>query len=152
MCRRQNGGFSLVKISPVERGIQHCCFFFLTRIPVNNDEALNFSLTCLIRNIGYKMFFHNKVVVPSGYSEKRSFSVFPFKCVYIGFGFPWGTVVSFSIIITKVRNDGYPVIWQLLNSSNRLVLCLFWVFFLLKSIQLISREQGNQFIKQVNKR
>ncbi|KAM7429680.1 hypothetical protein ABFA07_019501 [Porites harrisoni] len=40
------------------------------------------------RNIGYKMFFHNKVVVPSGYGEKRSLSVFPFKCVYSRFGFP----------------------------------------------------------------
>ncbi|CAH3104706.1 unnamed protein product [Porites lobata] len=40
------------------------------------------------RNIGYKMFFHNKVVVPSGYREKRSLSVFPFKCVYSRFGFP----------------------------------------------------------------
>ncbi|XP_073255162.1 uncharacterized protein [Porites lutea] len=40
------------------------------------------------RYIGYKMFFHNKVVVPSGYGEKRSLSVFPFKCVYSRFGFP----------------------------------------------------------------
>ena len=63
-------------------------FVFSTRIPVDNDGALNFSLACLIRNIGYKMFFHNKVVVPSGYGEKRSLSVFPFKCVYSRFGFP----------------------------------------------------------------
>ncbi|KAM7431262.1 Immunoglobulin C-2 Type [Porites harrisoni] len=40
------------------------------------------------RYIGYKMFFYNKVVVPSGYDEKRSLSVFPFKCVYSRFGFP----------------------------------------------------------------
>ncbi|XP_073254921.1 uncharacterized protein [Porites lutea] len=40
------------------------------------------------RNIGYKMFFHNKVVVPYGYGQKRSLSVFPFKCVYSRFGFP----------------------------------------------------------------
>ncbi|XP_073254920.1 uncharacterized protein [Porites lutea] len=40
------------------------------------------------RSIGYKMFFHNKVVVPSGYGQKRSLSVFPFKCVYSRFGFP----------------------------------------------------------------
>ena len=63
-------------------------FFFSTRIPVDNDGALNFPLACLTRNIGYKMFFHNKVVVPSGYREKRAFSVFPFKCVYSRFGFP----------------------------------------------------------------
>ena len=63
-------------------------FFFSTRIPVDNDGALNFPLACLTRNIGYKMFFHNKVVVPSGYGEKRSLSVFPFKCVYSRFGFP----------------------------------------------------------------
>ncbi|XP_073255158.1 uncharacterized protein [Porites lutea] len=40
------------------------------------------------RYVGYKMFFHNKVVVPSGYGQKRSLSVFPFKCVYSRFGFP----------------------------------------------------------------
>ena len=63
-------------------------FFFSTRIPVDNDGALNFSLACFTRYIGYRMFFHNKVVVPSGYGEKRSLSVFPFKCVYSRFGFP----------------------------------------------------------------
>ena len=91
MGRWQNGGFSLVKISPVERGIQLLLllfFFFSTRIPIDIDGALNFSFPCLTRYIGYKMFFHNKVVVPSGYGEKRSLSVFPFKCVYSRFGFP----------------------------------------------------------------
>ncbi|CAH3036078.1 unnamed protein product, partial [Porites lobata] len=33
------------------------------------------------RNIGYRVFFHNKVVVPFGYGNKRSLSVFPFKIV-----------------------------------------------------------------------
>ena len=57
--------------------------FFLSSL---FDGALNFSLACLTRNIGCKMFFHNKVVVPSGYGEKKSLSVFPFNCVYSRFG------------------------------------------------------------------
>ncbi|CAH3025561.1 unnamed protein product [Porites evermanni] len=40
------------------------------------------------RNIGYKVSFHNKLVVPFGYGNKRSLSVYPFKCVYSHFGFP----------------------------------------------------------------
>ncbi|XP_073244889.1 uncharacterized protein [Porites lutea] len=40
------------------------------------------------RNIGYKVSFHNKLVVPFGYGNKRSLFVFPFKCVYSHFGFP----------------------------------------------------------------
>ena len=80
-------GFSLrlVKMSPVEREIH---LLLLTRIPVDNYGALNFHLACLTRNIGYRVFFHNKVVVPFGYGNKRSLSVFPFKCVYSHFGFP----------------------------------------------------------------
>ena len=54
---------------------------------VNNDGNLNF-LSYLTRNIGYKVSFHNKLVVPFGYGNKRSLSVYPFKCVYSHFGFP----------------------------------------------------------------
>ena len=141
MCRWQNGGFSLAKISPVERGIQLLFFFsFQLGFLLITMELWIFSLPCLTRNIGYKMFFHNKVVVPSGYGEKRSLSVFPFKCVYSRFGFPWGIVLSYSIIITKVRNAGYIVIWKLLNMFEPLG--PFSVLgFLLVEEQLIHREQ-----------
>ena len=72
----------------------------------NNDGTLNF-LSYLTRNIGYKVSFHNKLVVPFGYGNKRSLSVFPFKCVYSHFGFPWESVLSYSIIVAMVRKDGY---------------------------------------------
>ena len=74
----------------------------------NNDGTLNF-LSYLTRNIGYKVSFHNKLVVPFGYGNKRSLSVFPFKCVYSHFGFPWESVLSYSIIVAMVRKDGYIV-------------------------------------------
>ena len=74
----------------------------------NNDGTLNF-LSYLNRNIGYKVSFHNKLVVPFGYGNKRSLSVFPFKCVYSHFGFPWESVLSYSIIVAMVRKDGYIV-------------------------------------------
>ena len=104
------------KISRVERGIQ---LLFSTRIPVDYDGALNFYLSFLTRHIGYKVSFYNKVVVPFGYGNKRSLSVFPFKCVYSRFGFPWGTAWSYSIMLTKVRNDWYiilPIIKHIRNS------------------------------------
>ena len=132
--------FSSKNKSSWERNTIVVFFFFSTRIPVDNDGALNFSFPCFTRYIGYKMFFHNKVVVPSGYGEKRSLSVFPFKCVYSRFGFPWGIVLSYSIIITKVRNAGYIVIWKLLNMFEPLG--PFSVLgFLLVEEQLIHREQ-----------
>ena len=53
----------------------------------DNDGTLNF-LPYFTRNIGYKVSFHNKVVVPFGYGNKRSLSVFPFKCVYSHFDLP----------------------------------------------------------------
>ena len=74
----------------------------------NNDGTLNF-LSYLTRNIGYKVSFHNKLVVPFGYGNKRSLSVFPFKCVYSHFGFPWESVSSLWLIVAMVKKDGYII-------------------------------------------
>ena len=64
-------------------------FFFVSKVSDSFDieGTLNF-LPYFTRNIGYKVSFHNKVVVPFGYGNKRSLSVFPFKCVYSHFGVP----------------------------------------------------------------
>ena len=76
-------------------------------------------LSYLTRNIGYKVSFHNKLVVPFGYGNKRSLSVFPFKCVYSHFGFPWESVSSLWLIVAMVKKDGYLIFLPYLRIDKK---------------------------------
>ena len=88
-------------------------------------------LSYLTRNIGYKVSFHNKLVVPFGYGNKRSLSVFPFKCVYSHFSFPWESVSSLWLIVAMVKKDGYIIFLPYLrinkwNKQSRSTRFNFW--------------------------
>ena len=107
MCKWENGGFSLVKISPVERGIQLLLllFSFLGFLLITTELWI-FLLHIWPGTSGAKCSSITRWWYPLDMVKRSHCPCFR----SIAFTADLVTVLSYSIIITKVRNYGYTVI------------------------------------------